>query len=378
MKSSNFLKSAIAHPRGAAIAVATLAACGTALAPTGAHAAGYNFETINDTDQPPFMGTTFTNLMGITTNGDTVPGFFGSGQAGDPNTGFILTLPGKKFTPPFQAIFPGLAPPFIAAQTQMTAVNGNGTTFTGYTYPTNNGTAVDFQFGFYEQKGKFTMVNNPLTPNCGVMGNCDPNVITENQLIGVNNSNIAVGFYNDRHGDSHGYTFNINTHTFSDINDPIPNAVSTVTAAINNFGDIGGFYTDSSNVIHGFIDDNGTFTTVDPKGSTETELLGLNDNGIADGFAMINGFQHGILFNSLTDTFTILDPSGSMATTFNGLNDRGQIVGFFVDGTGNTDGVLGNPVPEPATWIMMLAGFVGLGWLGLRGSRRPEVARTTL
>ena len=37
--------------------------------------------------------------MGITSNGDLIPGFYGSGQAGDPNTGFVLTLPSKTFTP---------------------------------------------------------------------------------------------------------------------------------------------------------------------------------------------------------------------------------------------------------------------------------------
>ena len=125
----------------------------------------------------------------------------------------------------------------------MTAINGNGTTFTGYTYPTNNGVPVDFQFGFYEQGGVFHMVNNPKTPDCSVPGACDSGVITENQLIGVNNANLAVGFYNDSHGDSHGYTFDIATNTFStDINDPL--AVSTVTAAINNSDEIAGFFTD--------------------------------------------------------------------------------------------------------------------------------------
>ena len=309
--------------------------------------------------------------MGITSNGDTIPGFYGSGRAGDPNTGFVLTLP-KTFTAS-NATFPGLVPPFNAAQTQMTAINGNGTTFTGYTYPTNTGVATDFQFGFYEQGGVFHMVNNPKTPDCG-MGVCDPGVITENQLIGVNNANLAVGFYNDIHGDSHGYTFNIATNTFStDINDPL--AVSTVTAAINNSDEIAGFFTDSSGVIHGFIDNGGSFSTVDPAGATETELLGLNDKGIADGFAMIGGFQHGILYNSLTKMFTILDPPGSTQTTLNGLNNAGDVVGFFVDAVGNTDGTLGTPVPEPTTWVMILTGFIGLGWLGLGRSRRSQVAR---
>ncbi len=335
-------------------------------APTAAEA-GYSFETINDpADNPPPAGAgglTFTNLMGITSNGDLIAGFYGSGNAGDPNTGFLLTLPGQTFAPDN---FPGFP------QTQITALNDNGIR-TGYTYPTNNGVPVDFQFGFYEQGGTFSTVNNPQTPNCGAMPDpCDPGVITENQLIGVNNANLAVGFFNDIHGDSHGYTYDIATHTFSaNINDP--NAISTVTAAINNSDEIAGFYTDAmTGVIHGFLDNGGVFTTVDPLGSTETELLGLNDNGIADGFAIIGGFQHGILFDSLTDTFTILDPAGSAATTLNGLNDAGDVVGFYVDAAGNTDGVLGTPVPEPGTWGMMLAGLAGVGLLG-RLRRRREV-----
>jgi hypothetical protein len=380
MKAITFVKLALARPRAAGaagIAAAALAACGVIAAPSGAQA-DYNFFTINDpADIPPPAGAgglTFTNLMGITSNGETIPGFYGSGAAGDPNTGFVLTLPGKTFTPD-NATFPALPPPLKnPLQTQITAVNGNGTTFTGYTYPTNNGVAVDFQFGFYEQGGVFTMVNNPKTPNCGATPDpCASGVITENQLIGVNNANLAVGFYNDALGVSHGYTYNIPTGTFSaDINDPNASTTigGTVTAAINNSDEIAGFYTDSSGVIHGFIDNGGVFTTVDPTGSTETELLGLNDNGIADGFADIGGMQHGILYDSLTKMFTILDPVGSTATTLNGINDAGDVVGFFVDGFENTDGVLGTPVPEPATWVMMLTAFAGLGYFGLRRSRK--------
>jgi len=350
------------------VAVA-LAGCGAALASTGADAATYSFETINDPANKPFMGATFTNLMGITSDGRTIPGFYGSGQAGDPNTGFVLTLP-----PAPSNFKPENFPAF--AQTQMTAINGNGTTLTGYTYPTNLGVAFDFQFGFYEKGGVFAMVNNPKTPDCSIPKACDKGVITENQLIGVNNSDLAVGFYNDRHGDSHGYTYDIATKTFSaDIE--VPHAVSTVTAAINNSDEIAGFFTDHHGAIHGFIDNGGVFSTVDPAGSTETQLLGLNGKGIADGFAVIGGVQHGLLFNSLTDTFTILDPAGSTATTLNGINDRGEVVGFFVDAAGNTDGVLGTPIPEPATWIMILTGFAGLGWLGMLGGRKREGARAT-
>ena len=283
---------------------------------------------------------------------------------------FVLSLPSKTFTPD-NATFPGLVPPFNAKQTQITALNDIGTR-TGYTYPSNLGVAFDPQFGFYEQGGVFKMVNNSQTPNCGVPGTCDPGVITENQLIGVNNADLAVGFYNDIHGHSHGYTYDIATNTFSaDINDPL--AMSTVTAAINNSDEIAGFFTDPGGVTHGFIDNGGVFSTVDPAGSTETQLLGLNDKGIADGFAVIGGVQHGLLFDSLTDAFTILDPPGSTSTTLNGINDLNQIVGFYGDAAGNTDGLLITGIPEPATWAMMLAGFVALVSVALRRRRKDAI-----
>jgi hypothetical protein len=28
---------------------------------------------------------------------------------------------------------------------------------------------------------------------------------------------------------------------------------------------------------------------------------------------------------------------------------------------------IGSPVPETSTWVMMIAGFAGLGWLGYSG-----------
>jgi hypothetical protein len=287
---------------------------------------GYSFTTINDPADPPFDGVTFTNLMGINNLGD-IAGFYGSGQAGDPNTGFLLDLP-DKFTP---SNFPG------SAQTQMTGLNDLGVAV-GYLYRTNNGVAFDNQFGFYEKGGVFVEVNNPNTPI-----HPDPGVLIENQLMGVNDFNIAVGFYNDAHGNSHGYTYNINNGRFSaDINDP--NAVSTVSAAINNFGGIVGFYTDSAGAIHGFLDNHGHFKTVNAPGATETELLGVNDFGMAVGFDIVGGQMHGIVYNSLNGKFTTLDdPHGIGTTTLNGINDLGQIVGFYVDSKGNTDGLLANP-----------------------------------
>jgi hypothetical protein len=345
--------------RGAPLALAMAAA----LFPAGAKAV--DFTTINDPADKPFKGLTFTNLLGIN-NSDLIAGFYGSGQAGDPNTGFLLTLP-SAFSPDN---FPGMA------QTQMTGLNDTGI-HTGYTYPTNNGVPVDFQFGFYETGGTFVMVNNPKTPNCHHPHACDKGVITENQLLGVTNKDLAVGFYNDRHGNSHGYTVDISTTTqkFSkNINDP--NGVSTVTAAINNLDEIDGFYTDKKGVTHGFLDNHGVFTTVNGPGATTTQLLGLNDQGLAVGFDVVNGVMHGLVFDSHRDVFTTIDPPNSMGTTFNGINDRNQIVGFFVNSKNHnsTDGLLVTGIPEPSTWAMMVLGFVTLGFASYRARKSVAAA----
>jgi len=292
----------------------------------------YRFQTFDDLADP-----TFNNLLGINNRG-LIAGFYGSGNAGHPNQGYLLTHSGTFIPEDFPP-----TPENPALQTQLTGLNDRGV-LTGYFYNTNNGIPVDNQFGFYVKDGVFTEVNNPQTP--GLFGNPNPpsGVLIENQLIGVNDRDIAVGFYNDASGNSHGYTYDIKTGKFSaNIDDPA--GVSTVTAAINDKGNLAGFYTDAGGTIHGFLDTHGVFKTVDAPGATETELLGLNDRGLAVGFDIVNGVTHGLIYNSKTGTFTTLDdPNASGSTILNGLNDKGDIVGFYTDAAGNTHGMLATPL----------------------------------
>ena len=72
---------------------------------------------------------------------------------------------------------------------------------------------------------------------------------------------------------------------------------------------------------------------------------GLNNFGEAVGFDIdTNGAMHGIICDVVTGACEQLDdPNGIGKTTFNGLNDRGRIVGFYVNGAGNTIGLLASP-----------------------------------
>ena len=66
------------------------------------------------------------------------------------------------------------------------------------------------------------------------------------QLLGVNDSNVAVGFYTNAQGDSRGYEYNIKTGTFRRVLLPgiknLAKSTSLTAAAINNPGGVAGFY----------------------------------------------------------------------------------------------------------------------------------------
>lgn len=315
---------------------------------TPVYAANYTFQDIVDAADP-----TFNQALGINNSG-LIAGYFGSGAAGHPNQGYTVASPYTTFT---NENFPG------SVQTQVTGLNNNGTTV-GFWSNTNNGVGLDSNFGFVDVGNVFTNVNNPNTATT-------PPVF--NQLLGVNDNNIAVGFYTDAGNVTHGYTYNIAQKAFStNIDDP--NAVgSTTAAAINNAGEIAGFYTGADGNSHGFIDTGGEFTTLDAAGAVSTSLLGLNDLGEAVGFDTdAAGGMHGIVCIISTLLCTqVDDPNGIGTTTFNGVNDKGQIVGFYVNGEDNTIGLLATPTPEPSSVMLFLSGIVGLGVIRFR-LRRPS------
>ena len=290
---------------------------------------GYHFRTLNDD-----RDVTFNQLLGINNEG-VIAGYFGSGAQGHPNKGYRLYLPYGQGNYASEN-FPG------SRQTQVTGLNDLGVTV-GFWSTQNNANMVNNNFGFYSAGGRYHTVNFPTGDNAS------PQV---DQLLGVNDHDVAVGFYTNGQGGNRGYTYNIRTRSFTRVlvpGAPSGEAGPSLTAtAINNYGDVAGFYAKSSSQTDAFLRlDSGRFIMLAVPGASMTQAFGVNDRDEVLGAYTTgsgnNAATHGFTWRPGYGFRTVDDPHGQGATTINGVNDAGALVGFYTDSAGNTDGMLALP-----------------------------------
>jgi probable HAF family extracellular repeat protein len=284
------------------------------------------FKTLDDQADP-----TFNQLLGINNDG-VIAGYFGSGAQGAPNKGYTLK-PGYDQHNYSNENFPG------SVQTQVTGINNEGVTV-GFWADANNADLMNNNYGFVDVKGHFYDVVDPL-------GKSADGGMTVEQLLGVNDHDKAVGFWTDNDGNNHGFTYNVKTGHYSEVN--VSGFAGTTATAINNEGDIAGFVSNNGGLTdEGFIKTgNKVQILAGPKGATSLMVLGINDKGqVVGSFTDATMATHGFLYDEKSNTYTTIDDphalkSGPNAmTVVNGLNDKGQLVGFYLDGNGNTDGML--------------------------------------
>ena len=284
------------------------------------------FTTLNDAADP-----TFNQLLGINNDGK-IAGYFGSGAQGHANKGY--TLSGDYHQNHYHnENFPG------SVQTQVTGINNKDLTV-GFWADSNNANMVNNNFGFVEHDGIFTNVVDPLGVKAAAGG------LTVEQLLGVNDQDKAVGFWTDGNGNNHGFTYDVGSKSFSEVN--IAGFTSTTTTAINNEGHLAGFASNGGSDTSFIKEGSKLEWLTGPKGAVSTMALGINNNDqVVGSYTDAAGQMHGFLFDEQSKTYaTIDDPNGVKGptgmTVLNGINDKGQVVGFYLDKAGNTDGLLLN------------------------------------
>ena len=323
----NALRIAAATVASGVLAAGAVALAGAASASTlsASSATSYRFATHDNT-----RDLTFNQLLGINDEG-VIAGYFGSGAQGHPNKGYVL-LPPYGQGNYVNENFPG------SVQTQVTGLNNRGVTV-GFWSSMNTASMSNNNFGWVNVDGHFRNADFPT-------GN--PASPPVDQLLGVNDSDIAVGFYTDANGNNHGYEYNINTSRFSTVVDPSAPGASLTAAAINDRGDVAGFYTNpGTGNTDGFLLSHGHLTDLAVPGASSTMALGVNNYDEVVGVYTVgsgsSAQMHGFTWTAQHGFSTVDDPHGMGTTTINGVNDFGQVVGFYVDANGNTDGFVATP-----------------------------------
>ncbi len=163
---------------------------------------------------------------------------------------------------------------------------------------------------------------------------------TFTQTLGINDFDTIAGYHGAAVNKGFVFAF---PNNFTSEN--FPNSAQTQVIGINNRGFTDGFFIDNAGITHGFLDINGTFTTVDFPPFTFNQLLGLNNFDQAAGYYAVPPTPAGIdtpyIFDNNGGVFLrirIAQATGGAQAT--GINDNQSISGFFIDSAGVNHGFL--------------------------------------
>ena len=161
----------------------------------------------------------------------------------------------------------------------------------------------------------------------------DPNgTDTEPQELPFNSQSEIVGFYTNYSGNTVGFLYDTATQHFADISGPV-GATSSGAEGINDQGWIAGWYTDSNDVMHGFLLQGTTYTTLDPPHTTATGAYGINNNGdVAITWVNRHNTYEGSVYNYSTNTYKTLNVPGAVnGSEASFINNEGDVTFWWYD-----------------------------------------------
>jgi len=189
---------------------------------------------------------------------------------------------------------------------------------------------------------------------------------------GINNAGHMVGYHTDPAGNTIGF-LTAGAGVFTDI--IVPGAFSTFPYRVNNIGEVVGYFTNEDGDESGFVYKDGVYQTITVPGSSDTLVYAMNDSGEIVGSFIDNSGTHGFLDdNGVFTTFDAPDTLPTRGTFARDITDDGVILVYGV-GTGTfvaTSTI--ESVPEPTAFsLVMCASAIGI--LIMRRRTRLSMAR---
>jgi hypothetical protein len=183
----------------------------------------------------------------------------------------------------------------------------------------------------------FSTLDNPADP-------------TFNQLLGINDAGVIVGYYGSGQPGHPNKGYEIAPPYTKFTTNMQPGSVQTQATGINNSSQTTGFWSDTNtgtdaNFAFYRLPNGKNFTyvsAIDPLVASTpriSQALGINNNSELAGFYLdANGESHAYTYSLSTSAYASVVIGGASSAAATGVNDSGEISGFFTNSTSGKTG----------------------------------------